>query len=342
MGILGIGIIGCGGMGRMHCHACVASEGVEVRAVYDAVGEKALALGKDFNAAVEPSIHALLIRPDIDAVFVTTPTPYHHDNALAVIEAGKHLFLEKPIARTLKQARDIVDAANAASLVCIVGQVVRYTPQYELLRDAYLDGRWGKLQAVRFERVCGLPGWETNGWFTDETQSGGAILDMHVHDTDFILYTLGLPGTVETRGIRNESGWFHTTTLYGFPGVYVEAQGTWYNVQNYPFHSSFVAIFEEGVLELDGTRDFRIQFHPRQGEPFTPETKPMPEGKVEAINISSLGAYLLEDQAFFEAVRTGDRDTRASLNRAFESFQVVMCEIQSVEKGAVVPVTVSV
>ena len=79
-------------------------------------------------------------------------------------------------------------------------------------------------------------------------------------------------------------------------------------------------------------------FHPREGEPFTPETKPLPEGEVEGINITSLGPYGVEIEAFFDALRAGRRDTRASLERAYESLQVVMMEWKSVSEGKTVEV----
>lgn len=334
----GVGIVGCGGMGRMHSGACAVVEGVQVVALFDAAGEKAESLAEENGAAVEGSLDSLLARDDVDVVFVTTPTPTHPETALKVIEAGKHLFLEKPLALTVEEGHRIVEAAAGADIMAAVGHVVRYTPTYEVLRDAYLDGRWGKMLNVRFERVCNVPVWGPTSWFADEKLSGGAILDLHLHDTDFILYMLGMPKSVTTYGTRNQTGWFDVTTHYGYPGISVSAQGGWYPVEKYDFNASFFAAFEEGILEQDGTREGQLLFHPQKGEPFAPETKPLPEGKVEGINITSLGPYGIEIQAFFEALRAGEWDTRASLERAYESLRVVMLELESATEGRMVDV----
>lgn len=336
---IGVGIAGCGGMGRMHLNACGAIDGVEVKALWDVLPEKAEKLAEGTTVAVESSLETLLARDDVAAVIVATPTPTHHEITMKAVALGKHVFCEKPIARTVEQGREMVQAVAEKSVIGIVGQVVRYTPAYELMRDAINDSRWGKLLHLRLNRVASGPNWEGSGWFLDAAKSGGAILDMHLHDTDFLLYAMGAPNSVRTTGLHSEhSGWYHSTTYYAYDNVTVEANSGWYAVEEYPFNASYFALFEEGILELDGTREGKVLFHPREGKPFTPEMNPLPEGEVEGINVTGLGAYMLEVEAFFKAIWENDKDTRASMEKALKSMQLVMLEIESAEKNEAVEV----
>ncbi len=328
---LGVGIVGCGGMGGMHSRACGAIEGVRIVALHDIVPGHAEKLAETTGADVMQSADELIARRDVNVVFVTTPTPSHHEIAIPAIKAGKHVFIEKPLARTLNQAELLLQTAKEATSVVVVGQVVRYMPAYEVLRDAVQDGRWGALLDLRMVRIGAIPDWG-DGWFCDEKQSGGAILDLHLHDVDFMAYTLGLPRRLRTRGLHNETGWHHITTLYQYSGFQVEIQGSWHLAEKYPFNPSYLAVFEAGVLELDGTRSGQLLFYPRNGSAFTPEMNELPEGTVEGINVTELGPYLIEVQAFIDAIRRGVKDIRIDISRVYDSLRLVMLEIESVEK----------
>lgn len=334
-----VGVIGCGGMGNFHRSCCAASELAHLVAVTDIDQEKCRAKAEEWNAEACPSIESLLGRSDIDAVFVTTPTLSHAEIALAAIEREKHVFVEKPMARTLAQARSMADAMSRTDRVCMVGQCIRFWPEYRLLKESTADGRWGRLLSARFHRTCACPAWTTGHWFADEAQSGSAALDLHTHDTDFVVYLLGQPQSVQSFGTRDETGWWQIVTHYMYSdGPVVYGEGAWYYVEEFPFNMTYRAVFEAGILDYDMSRSRSLLFHPKEGKPSEPRLPKPPKMRAEGINISDLGAYLLEDQHFFECIKTAREPETATFRTSYQSIQVVFAEIRSAEENRAVPI----
>ena len=329
-----VGVIGCGGMGNFHRLCCAASGSARLVAVTDIDQDKCRTKAEEWGAEACPSVQSLLERADIDAVFVTTPTPSHAEIALAALQRGKHVFVEKPIARTLDQARAMMDAMTRTDRVCMVGQCIRFWPEYRLLKEGTAGGRWGRVLSARFHRTCACPVWTTGHWFADESQSGSAALDLHTHDTDFVVYLLGQPQSVQSFGTRDDTGWWHIVTHYMYPdGAAVYAEGSWYYVEELPFNMSFRVVFETGVLDYDMSRRRRtLLFHPKTGKPSKVRLPRTPKMQAEGINISDLGAYFTEDQHFLECIKTGREPETATFRTSYQSIQVVFAEIRSAEE----------
>ncbi len=329
-----IGIIGCGGMGNMHRASCALNELAELVAVADADPDICQAKAKDWGAEAAPNYKALLERSDIDAVFITTPTPTHAELAVEALEHGKHTFVEKPMARTIEQAKTMVDAANRTDRISMVGQVIRFWPEYRVFREAVAENRYGQLRSLRLHRTGGCPTWGVNNWFTEGTQSGSAALDLHTHDTDFVVFLLGKPDAVHSHGSKDHTGWWSIITQYVYsdgPSVY--AEGSWYYSEKFPFNMSFRAVFEEGVLDYDSGRDDTLLFYPKAGEPDKPRLPEIPKAQAEGINITDIGAYYLEDIHFFECIAKGQKPETATFQTSYEALQVVFSEIRSAEEN---------
>lgn len=329
-----IGIVGCGGMGNMHRSCCVLSDAAKLIAVWDVDWEKCKAKASEWGVEACPSLEDLLSKPEIDAVFVTTPTPSHAEIALAVLNHKKHVFVEKPLARTLEQARMLKEAMARTDRICMVGQCIRFWPEYRFLKEAVTDGRWGRLVTARFHRTAACPSWDKGNWFADGEQSGSAALDLHTHDTDFVVYAAGIPDAVQSFGTYDrKAGWWQIVSRYIYPnGPQVYSEGAWYFVEEFPFNMSYRANFEEGILDYDMSREKPLWFHPKSGKPFEPELPPMPKLKGEGINISDLGAYFLEDQYFFECIAQGKKPDTATFETSYDSARVVFAEIRSAEE----------
>ncbi|MFH1742266.1 MAG: Gfo/Idh/MocA family oxidoreductase [bacterium] len=336
-----VGIVGCGGTGTMHRSCIAVSDQAQLVAVWDIDQPKCRVKAEEWGADASPSFMALLERSDIDAVYVTTPTPSHCEIVLAALDHKKHVFVEKPLARTLEQGRTMVEAMERSGLVCMVGQCIRFWPEYRILKDALTDGRWGKLITARFHRTAGCPSWDAGNWFADGAQSGGAALDLHTHDTDFVVSLLGQPESVRSFGTYTEkNGWWQIVTQYVYPGgPQMYAEGAWYFVEEFPFNMSFRANFEGGILDYDMSRRRTLLFHPVKGKTIKPRLPRLPKMKGEGINISDLGAYYLEDQHFFECIVKGRKPETSTFKTSYESAQVVFAEIRSAEESR--PVAIS-
>ena len=126
--------------------------------------------------------HELLAAPDIDLVDLCVPTPQHPALTIAALRAGKHVICEKPLARTAALAREIVAAAATAKSYFMPAMVMRFWPEWAWLRQAIVHQTYGTVLAARFRRVSAPPAWSRDSYFKGE-DSGGALLDLHIHDT---------------------------------------------------------------------------------------------------------------------------------------------------------------
>ncbi len=263
-----VGVIGLGFMGATHLNAFRAIDGVEIAAV-SSTSPKALEgdlsgavgnLGReagvfDFSAVHKFSNwHDLVKDPGVDAVDICLPTYLHVEAAVLALEAGKHVLVEKPMALDTVQCDAILDAASRSKQVLMVAQVLRFWPEYVALRKFLQAGFDDPVREAAFFRRCGLPDW--SAWLSDESRSGGAILDLLVHDIDQALHLFGLPEAVAARSL----GPVDTldASLHYRNGTTVSIQGGWYQAGQ-PFAMGFRISTDHGGLELrDGVLSEKI------------------------------------------------------------------------------------
>jgi UDP-N-acetylglucosamine 3-dehydrogenase len=194
------GLIGVGGMGRYQAATIAGVPGLELRAIADpslpaAGAELAARLGVELTA--DPQ--ALIARPDIDAVVLATPTDTHAELAIAAARAGKHIFCEKPLARTLAEGEAMIAAAAQAGVRLAVGHVVRYFPEYAAARAMIQRGEIGTPGVARATRLTAFP--SQSRWYADRARSGGVALDVMIHDFDWMRWALGPVERVHTLGL---------------------------------------------------------------------------------------------------------------------------------------------
>ncbi|MEM9430133.1 MAG: Gfo/Idh/MocA family oxidoreductase [Pseudomonadota bacterium] len=136
-------------------------------------------------------LDALLADPRVDAVYISTTNEKHHPQAMAAIAAGKHVLCEKPLAMSVSDAREMVDAAASAGLVFGTNHHLRNAGSHLKIRELLADGRIGTVQAVRVAHAVYLPE-HLQGWrISDASAGGGVIPDIVVHDADTVRFHLG-------------------------------------------------------------------------------------------------------------------------------------------------------
>ena len=184
------GIIGAGGMALTHASHVLRHADTTLVACTAVEYSPAMQLLTG-TAGVPCVAHAadLITRTDIDAVLIATPTDTHADLAIAALQAGKHVFVEKPLARTVSEARAMLTAAQANKRKLLCGQVVRYFPEYAQSHDLIISGAIGRVGVARTSRAGVHPPAES--WYADTLRSGGVALDLLIHDIDWLLWTFG-------------------------------------------------------------------------------------------------------------------------------------------------------
>ena len=256
--MLDIAIIGFGGMGRGRLGYYRQIPGARVTAVADI---RAADLRRDATLADEFELpydqvawyddyHRLIADGRIDAVDICLPTSHHPDAAVSALQAGLHVLCEKPMALTLAECDAMVAAAESAQRTLMIAQCVRFWPEYEYLAGLIRTGEAGRLLSLQMSRQGPLPA-AGRSWFCRQELSGGALLDLHIHDLDFCHHALGMPTKVYTQAGESQGpdvGFDYMLTNLGYDErVQVSINAQWTPVA-IPFVASFQARFERAVL----------------------------------------------------------------------------------------------
>ena len=330
-------IVGCGFMGSMHAQAYAQIRGAKIVALVDerAAAKKAMqALGVD--APMFKDLATALASADADIVDICLPTPRHEAAALLALKHGKAVFIEKPIALDMAAAKRIVAAATKAKVPVQVGQCIRFWPEYQALVEVVESGSLGRLLSLSLQRRSPIPTHSAGNWLLDGTLSGGAAVDLHVHDTDFVLHLLGLPKAVTSAATVDKHGMSHIFTTYDFPGMAVVSEGGWNYPPKYAFQMAYQAVFERGAVEFDSGAGVFVTRGTSAKKPLAVRQPRVGASKAKTGNISSLGGYYNELASFVADVESGKMPKTATPQQAADSLRVVLAEVESARKGRTV------
>ncbi|MHB9033543.1 MAG: Gfo/Idh/MocA family protein [Anaerolineae bacterium] len=288
--MLRVGLIGLGFIGQVHFHAYEALKAeVKIAAVCDIersrleqaggitgnIGGEQQKLNLD-AVALYTDAAKMLAEQKLDIVSICLPTYLHAKYAIMALQAGANVFCEKPMAIDVAECDAIISAAEASGKELQVGHVIRFWPEFTWARQAMMDGTYGKLLAVHFQRLSQTPTWSWQNWLLDGTKSGGAVLDLHIHDADFVQYLLGLPHAIYSRSYNGPSkDADHISTDYLYEGdAVVTATGGWVMTKSFGFRQAFDMVLEGASICYDATRSPSLTVYPAAGEAFSPEITP--------------------------------------------------------------------
>jgi predicted dehydrogenase len=323
--MLRVVLAGCGFMGRMHANVYKLLDRAKLVGVVDC-NEGGALFGKDFGIPVFKSLDEAFKSADVDAVDVCLPTDLHHEATLEAADAGKHVFCEKPMALRVEDADEMILASEAAKVRLMIGHCIRFWPEYALLKKIKDDGRLGKLTSINLTRYGEFPSWSQNNWLSQEARSGGAALDMHIHDTDYARWLFGEPDEVASYGVNDGRGIGQIFTTMRFGDQIAHLEGGWNLPKGTPFKMSFRAIFEKGAVFMDGG-PMQILEQGKQAE--TPKFAKM--SVAGGGNISDLGGYYVELDHFVNCVLDGTPFEISTPESSRDSLRTVLAEIGMVK-----------
>jgi len=232
----------------MHARSALAIDGARVVAVSAVPLDDAAALAEECGARVA-SAEEICAADDIDLVIVATPTYLHAAHAIAAARAGKHVFCEKPLARTLADAEAMVRACDEAGVTLSVGHVVRFFPEYRQAKELLDAGTLGRPAIVTMTRGNFAVG-TARGWYLDEEKSGGVVLDLMLHDLDTVRWWFGEPSRVYAKRFKGNAGLEYALATIRYddrPIVQVEA--SW--AEHAGFRTGFELRGDRGMLVHD-------------------------------------------------------------------------------------------
>ncbi len=343
--MINIGIIGCGKIAQKR-HIPEYLENVDANLVgfYDLNQARAKEISETFGGTAFDSIEDLLADPSIDAVSVCTANHTHAAITIQALQAGKHVLCEKPMATTLEDCQAMVDAANKAGKVLVIGQNQRLTKTHKKARELIRNGEIG--QIIGFRTTFGHGGPETwsidpgkNTWFFDKNIAVmGAMADLGIHKTDLLLFltdqkiveTTAHLTTIDKRGADGELIKVDDTAICvyqlenGAIGT-MTASWTFYG----PEDNTTIIYGTKGIMRLYEDPQFSIQLFLKGGEKIYHQIDTIQTNE----NQTSSGVI----DAFVESVITGQGGELAA-GKVLESMKVIFASIESSQTGKTIKV----
>ena len=335
--VIRVGIIGMGFMGRMHLsgYRKLANAKVIAYADSDKTKRKGRANGagnlgdtsQEFDVKSFDKIYdsgfKLIADPHIELVDICVPTCDHKDLFVAAVKAGKHVLCEKPMAVKPADVKAMVAAGKKAQGAVMIAQCIRFWPAYVLLKEYVDTKQLGKCKSVILRRQGSKGLWSP--WYFQAAISGGAIYDLHVHDTDYVNFLFGKPTAVTSFGSvggTTDKGVDHVVTNYHYPKNQVEAVtaiGAWHQHRTWPFYMGYTAVFEHGTLDFDIQRPQPVMLYT--------------DKSAEEIKVATTDGWFEEIKYLIDCISKGEPPALNPLASTAVTMQIVQAEVRSIRNG---------
>jgi predicted dehydrogenase len=337
---INVGVVGLGFMGVTHLRAYLANDSARVTAVCDAARLPVNGVLQGVRGNIKTNsddihlgpqvkvfrkIEELLADGEVDLVDLCTPTPVHPEQCIAALKAGKHVLCEKPLARTSAAAREVLRVAEASPGFLMPAMCLRFWPGWSWLKQVAEEKTYGRILAARFRRVSEMPGWSAQGIYGGAVDLGGALFDLHIHDTDFVNFLFGRPAAVFSSGVINSAGTIdHVVTQYVYPGgPAVHAEGNWLLTQG--FNMSFTVYCQSATLDFDLGR----------GAGAMQVTEPGQAAR--AIHYDDPDGYVGEIRYMLDCIAQRRRPAIVDARAGVTALEICEAEEKSIRTGAAVP-----
>jgi predicted dehydrogenase len=345
-----IGLAGVGFMGWIHYGAYRKAKGAKVAAICTRDPKKLAGDWRGIQGNFGPpgeqvdtskltkysDLEGLLDDADIDLVDLCLPPNLHADAAIAALKAGKHVFVEKPMALTTADCDKMVKAAEKAGKLLLVGHVLPLLPEYAFAYKAAKSGKHGKLLGGHFKRVISDPLWIKD--FFDPDKVGGPLVDLHVHDAHFIRLLFGMPTAVTSQGRLRGDVVEYCVSQFQFAdkSLVVSAASGVVNQQGRPFTHGYEMHFEKATLYFD------LAVLPGGKLQITPLTLLDSKGNAEQIKLPPgdpmLIAFDNEIKEVVQSVKSGRLSEVLSGELARDAIVLCHKQTQAVKSGKTVNV----
>lgn len=247
--MLKVGLIGVGGISGAHIPVWESMEDVELTALCDIRQERMEPYPEKHHYT---KLDEMLKNEKLDILDICLPTYLHADYAVRAMEKGIHVLCEKPVSLKSEDVERVYSTAHRMQVSFMVAHVLRFWPEYMLLKELYDTQKYGKLLSGYMSRVSQTPPWSWDNWMKDENRSGLVPFDLHIHDLDFLVYAFGKPEKVNSNRIkRSEQDCINA--VYEYPEFYIETESAWY-AGAYPFAARYRFQFERAVVSFENDK----------------------------------------------------------------------------------------
>lgn len=241
--MLKVGLVGVGGISGAHIPAWDEMECAELVALCDIRPERMEKYGAKRHYT---DFDEMLANEKFDIIDICLPTYLHADFAVKAMERGINVICEKPISMKKEDVQRVYSTAEKNNVKFMVAHVLRFWPEYELLKEIYDTQKYGKLLSGTMTRLGCYPRWSWDGWMMDEKRSGLVPFDLHIHDLDFLVYAFGKPEVAYKFRSKLPDQDFLSIS-YNFGDFAVNTEASWYSTC-YPFTAEFRFQFENALV----------------------------------------------------------------------------------------------
>lgn len=279
----------------------------------------------DLQVRKELDYRSIVDDPAIDAVFIASPTPSHAVIAIDALKAGKHVFCEKPISNMVADAQRMIEEAERhPDSILMIGQVLRFWPEYVQIKRQIEHGRIGKPIIARTYRANPMP---ASLFYEQDELSGGVIVDLGLHDIDFLSWALGPVKSVFAQG-GNLSGRGdvidYAQIHFNFEsGAIAYLEANWALPENFPFSTAIEITGTGGMIAADNC-EARASY----------QLTVKGQKRITAA-ISELNGYHYEQDAFLKAVQK-KQETPMNAAAALYSLRLAMAAKESIKSGKLI------
>lgn len=329
------GVLGLGWFGEKHLEALAGIPNVELHAICTRNSERLAEVAGKFGAKKTFTDYAqMLADPELDAVSVVTMWDQHAAPTVAALQAGKHVFLEKPMASTMADCDAIVAAAHAAKGYFMVGHICRFNPRYAAAKEAIAAGKIGKIISMYARR--NLPAW-VGASVLDKI---GPIIGDCVHDTDLMFWfseSRAVTAYAQTVQFRQHANPDLGQVMYRLAnGASCILESVWCLPNTTPFQidERLEVVGTEGSVSIHDTHP-NLMIVDKDGS-RCPDTTYWP-------NIhGQLRGALREELAYFvNCVATGTKPTVITPEESREAVKACLAAEESARTGKVVEIKAS-
>jgi len=284
--VIGVALVGSGSIQNVHARAVLENPNGQLVAIANWREPSARALAERYGVPqVTTDVDEIVSAPDVDAAVVATPNALHAAQTIALLRGGKHVLVEKPMAMSVSECDEMIEASRDSGAYLMVAHCWRFHDEVRAMRDRIAARELGEVVKTRGYGVH--VNWGPTGWFVDPALAGGgALVDMGVHAIDTARFLLGDPlptrvcATLGTRygdyevdddgvvliswssGVSSvvESGWWHShaggleadTEVFGTKGyarIWDPEPPSDYEHGSQPMYTAQMAEFLDAIAE---------------------------------------------------------------------------------------------
>lgn len=309
-----VALIGIGGMGFVHYNAYKKLDNAKIIAVADPRVEMAKEKVGNDDVKVYASIEELLANETPDVVDICTPSYMHKEHAIYAMEAGYDVLCEKPMSISSEDTALIIEASKKTGKRFMTAHVVRFMAPYVYLKSVIDSGELGRPVHIQMKRISAIPKWSWEDWMRDIKKSGGAPIDLSIHDIDFVQYALGEPESVSAVYKRMTDNNDYIVSELIYDGFHVSITGGWYSA-DIPFNASYLATFEKGYVLSEGGKVINT------GNEVSLEVGDTSENT--GINLSGADGYADEIAYYISCLENGTPSDRVTPESSERSVKLV-------------------